>query len=498
MSETYIITRSLDATEWGMTSAIGLASNPSLQTDTKDRAVILVEAFEADTAEEASKRFDEVRNARCADLDSALAEIERMRPVVDAAEAWRWGPIESTERLGRAVFAAIDIAKRAGKTGTRGADLEERLLKAEAGRESYKGHWETAKRRFEKAEIRIVELEAEAQRLRAKVESMRPVVDAAKTWKDSRGLSNTSALFRAVDAYYENSAPAHGAHDQAHQADMEEQLRNAKIGRQSYQESWVAAKQRFEKAEARVVELKEKLNWEQEHTDETGESLCSKLDTAEKRIAELEKIRSTLYGTCNEYERDIADLQKSLGAVAASPLTENQLRQFAVDVYTDAIRCGHSSPLYEVIRVMREVLLASLSKRDEDVLLLDNVALVEALADLEHERWSGWEKYREDQLSQEAAARGPLDESPQERWHRLRETPYAELKNQEQESDRTEARKSIEVMKRHLLPFSKVRVALKAALAWTIPKPEGFSKRCQQLKDALDALPAEVKEALGE
>jgi hypothetical protein len=74
--------------------------------------------------------------------------------------------------------------------------------------------------------------------------------------------------------------------------------------------------------------------------------------------------------------------------------------------------------------------------------------LVEALAALEHERWSSWERYRETKVDadQNAILTAHL-ELNEERWQRLRETPYAELSEREKESDRVEARKTIALLR---------------------------------------------------
>jgi len=64
-------------------------------------------------------------------------------------------------------------------------------------------------------------------------------------------------------------------------------------------------------------------------------------------------------------------------------------------------------------------------------------ALVEALAALEHDRWSRWETYRESVDSPER----------RDEWKRKRETPYADLTHEEQESDRVEARKTIALLR---------------------------------------------------
>lgn len=65
--------------------------------------------------------------------------------------------------------------------------------------------------------------------------------------------------------------------------------------------------------------------------------------------------------------------------------------------------------------------------------VLDSPELMEILADIEHERWSGWERYRESVACEEREAH----------WKRLRETPYAELPEHSKESDRVEVRKTL-------------------------------------------------------
>lgn len=74
--------------------------------------------------------------------------------------------------------------------------------------------------------------------------------------------------------------------------------------------------------------------------------------------------------------------------------------------------------------------------------------LLEVLSDIEHQRWSGWEKYREACVVE---VRRPGDaETHAERWRRQRETPYVELSDKERESDRKEARKTVAAIVAHL------------------------------------------------
>lgn len=72
--------------------------------------------------------------------------------------------------------------------------------------------------------------------------------------------------------------------------------------------------------------------------------------------------------------------------------------------------------------------------------------IIDAMADLEHDRWSGWMKY---QASKVDLANKPGEERNHvERWQRQMVTKYADLSEQEKESDRAEARKTLDLLKR--------------------------------------------------
>lgn len=65
---------------------------------------------------------------------------------------------------------------------------------------------------------------------------------------------------------------------------------------------------------------------------------------------------------------------------------------------------------------------------------LSRFELIEALADIEHARWSRWEVYRSENNTPENTIR----------WSSLRETPYADLPEHSKESDRVEANITLE------------------------------------------------------
>lgn len=83
---------------------------------------------------------------------------------------------------------------------------------------------------------------------------------------------------------------------------------------------------------------------------------------------------------------------------------------------------------------------------DHPGLMKTEEEVVELLAALEHERWSGWEKYRA--RCTENGAGVPFIDKAIARWRRQRETAYADLSEKEKESDRVEARKTLALLRR--------------------------------------------------
>ena len=73
----------------------------------------------------------------------------------------------------------------------------------------------------------------------------------------------------------------------------------------------------------------------------------------------------------------------------------------------------------------------------------------EKLANLCHEQWSGWLKYMFSKgiLNEDGSWTMPVEFV--QRWTRQMNTPYADLSESEQNSDRTEADKLIEVFEQH-------------------------------------------------
>ena len=80
--------------------------------------------------------------------------------------------------------------------------------------------------------------------------------------------------------------------------------------------------------------------------------------------------------------------------------------------------------------------------------VLTSPETIERLAAIEHERWSGWMRHLFNKSIKGINAQGEIVEAviPEwacRRWMRQMDTPYADLTEEEKESDRAEVRKTL-------------------------------------------------------
>lgn len=70
----------------------------------------------------------------------------------------------------------------------------------------------------------------------------------------------------------------------------------------------------------------------------------------------------------------------------------------------------------------------------------------ERLANLEHERWAGWQEYLHKLCMRNEDGSLAIPKDKVKRWERQIATPYEELSEEEKESDRIEARKTLKIL----------------------------------------------------
>lgn len=76
--------------------------------------------------------------------------------------------------------------------------------------------------------------------------------------------------------------------------------------------------------------------------------------------------------------------------------------------------------------------------------------MLEALADLEHARWSGWQEHLHSQCEKNPDGSLTIPAKLVEKWERQINTKYKELSEREKESDRKEARKTVKLIKKYV------------------------------------------------
>jgi hypothetical protein len=94
------------------------------------------------------------------------------------------------------------------------------------------------------------------------------------------------------------------------------------------------------------------------------------------------------------------------------------------------------------------------ASRAELVAVLRTAALLESLAAIEHDRWSHWQRYLHSRC--ERGDDGSLTIPPDlaARWTAQLSTPFAELSEQEKESDREQVRRYLPVIESALHEYT--------------------------------------------
>ena len=76
--------------------------------------------------------------------------------------------------------------------------------------------------------------------------------------------------------------------------------------------------------------------------------------------------------------------------------------------------------------------------------------MLEALADLEHDRWGHWQSYLHSQCIKNKDGSLTIPKELVDRWERQISTKYSELSEKEKDNDRKEARNTIEIINKYI------------------------------------------------
>jgi hypothetical protein len=75
-----------------------------------------------------------------------------------------------------------------------------------------------------------------------------------------------------------------------------------------------------------------------------------------------------------------------------------------------------------------------------------DLTLLEKLARIEHERWSHWQRYVHEKGSRNSDGSLTIPADLVAHWERLIATPYAQLTDEERESDRDQVRRYLPIV----------------------------------------------------
>lgn len=83
---------------------------------------------------------------------------------------------------------------------------------------------------------------------------------------------------------------------------------------------------------------------------------------------------------------------------------------------------------------------------------MENAALLEELASIEHERWAHWQSFMHEQGERQPDGCLVLPAELVAKWDRLINTPYTKLTDKEKQSDRDQVRRYLPVIDREYRP----------------------------------------------
>jgi len=90
-----------------------------------------------------------------------------------------------------------------------------------------------------------------------------------------------------------------------------------------------------------------------------------------------------------------------------------------------------------------------LSEQDESQKSFDDPGLLEILSDIEHDRWSHWQEYLHSLCQKNDDGSLTIPKDSVDHWNKQIETDYADLSEKEKESDRKEARKTLDAITKY-------------------------------------------------
>lgn len=153
-----------------------------------------------------------------------------------------------------------------------------------------------------------------------------------------------------------------------------------------------------------------------------------------RKTPEAIEVVKHLIAHCQDQEAELSRLRAELhrADIALSESPFHGQEELAEASLADGIRHYRSAVEAELARLRAE--------NERLVEALSSPELLETLAALEHERWSGWMKYQAEKIGTKHPTTG---EQFEVRWKRQSETVYSDLPERERESDRVEARKTL-------------------------------------------------------